>query len=508
MYCTRENGANSRYSQQSAEPIKYKYYQQQALPSYPQIQPLPTMPQHVAMSQHQACTFADSVHAEVRALVKNSRLVRKSTGIALVSRSELLTGQLLGEGAFSEVYLCSVHPKQHINQLADNKKQFHNAASNIDLTKKYAVKSLKYSLMENPENFRMAAAELAVEAHMLASFDHPNIINIHGWAANGVASFCTGRHDAFFLLLDHLDETLDQRIESWTRLAAYKQAARQNMASNNLVMDLWRRLSGGVTDLTQNPGGLEQQPQQEHGILTDREQDENLYLEKLVILSEMASALQYLHSMSVIFRDLKPNNVGFMNGRVKLLDFGLSRELPTATTDMHQPFEMSGKVGTLRYMATEVACHSPYSTSADVYSWAMVAYEILTLEKPFAGWTRDMHSQLVCGRGVRPDIDLVPVNTTNSVHLTKLLVSAWDQRPHCRPTMAAVQATVCELEQDHLAKCHIAQPQRPIQVELPDNFNHDIMLARKAPNMNHSAAFTASTTMSMTADQSFDHDGL
>ena len=119
-----------------------------------------------------------------------------------------------------------------------------------------------------------------------------------------------------------------------------------------------------------------------------------------------------------------------------------------------------------------------------------------------------MHSQLVCGRGVRPDIDLVPVNTTNSVHLTKLLVSAWDQRPHCRPTMAAVQATVCELEQDHLANCHIAQPQRPIQVELPDNFNHDIMLARKAPNMNHSAAFTASTTMSMTADQSFDHDGL
>jgi serine/threonine protein kinase len=71
-------------------------------------------------------------------------------------------------------------------------------------------------------------------------------------------------------------------------------------------------------------------------------QNENLYLEKLGICVEIASGLAYLHSKGVIFRDLKPNNIGFLNGRVQLFDFGLSRELPNL--NLEEPFEMSGKV--------------------------------------------------------------------------------------------------------------------------------------------------------------------
>jgi serine/threonine protein kinase len=69
---------------------------------------------------------------------------------------------------------------------------------------------------------------------------------------------------------------------------------------------------------------------------------ESLYLEKLGVCVEIASALAYLHSKCVIFRDLKPNNIGFLNGRVQLFDFGLSRELPSL--NLEEPFEMSGKV--------------------------------------------------------------------------------------------------------------------------------------------------------------------
>lgn len=251
-------------------------------------------------------------------MVANSRLVRKSEGIALVHRRELQVGELLGRGAFSEV---------HEVRVANN--------PGCERERCYAMKHLKAKLMSQTDNFRLAAAELAVEAHMLASFDHPNVMKIRGWAANGVASFIDGRHDSFFLLLDRLDETLDQRIASWQKKSAAQ--SQQQGLTGNLVSDLWRRLS--ITPTIEEPTVLQHQQ-----IFHEQQQKaaESLHLEKLGICVEIASALAYLHSKCVIFRDLKPNNIGFLNGRVQLFDFGLSRELPSL--NLEEPFEMSGKV--------------------------------------------------------------------------------------------------------------------------------------------------------------------
>jgi serine/threonine protein kinase len=143
---------------------------------------------------------------------------------------------------------------------------------------------------------------------------------------------------------------------------------------------------------------------------------------------------------------LKPNNIGFIGNTVQLFDFGLSRELPSLDTTV--PFAMSGKVGTLRYMAPEVARHEHYNVSADIYSFGMVSYELLSLEKPFDGWTRDMHADLVCQRGVRPD-------TANTMHpipvkMKLILEQAWNGNPTCRGTMSYIGAQVQCLESQQI----------------------------------------------------------
>ena len=380
--------------------------------------------------------MADCIHNEVRQMVGSSRLVRKTGDIALVTRNELEMGALLGKGAFSEVHEVVL--------------------TNDPNRKRYAMKHLKFKLMTQPENFRLAASELAAEAHMLASFDHPNILKIRGWAANGVASFVEGAHDSFFLLLDCLDETLDQRISQWKAEEDFlKRRSQQQMAMGGAgIMDMWRWMSTASQD------DHHHHPHSHPPNSRKSEEEMQLLLEKFQACGEIASALAYLHESGVIFRDLKPNNIGFLNGRVQLFDFGLSRELPNC--DLNEPFEMSGKVGTLRYMAVEVASHSNYNVSADVFSWAMVAYEVWTGTKPFAGWTREMHADLVCHRGMRPELnqeDGVPCR------MHPLMRACWDQEPSKRPPMRAVVSQVGyvwdDLQRQHQARHVHPQQQQP-----------------------------------------------
>ena len=117
----------------------------------------------------------DAIRFQVQQMLDQSRLVRKSLGIRLMKPSDFVHCQVLGKGAFSQVSAVLVGDQT------------------------FACKHLKPELMQHPEQFRTAAAELAYEAHILSSMDHPHILKIRGWAENGIASFDAGRHDSFFL---------------------------------------------------------------------------------------------------------------------------------------------------------------------------------------------------------------------------------------------------------------------------------------------------------------------
>ena len=60
-----------------------------------------------------------------------------------------------------------------------------------------------------------------------------------------------------------------------------------------------------------------------------------------------------------------------------LFDFGLAKLIPRAAGPDDAPVEMTGKTGSARYMAPEVALSRPYNEKADVHSFAMILYQVL-----------------------------------------------------------------------------------------------------------------------------------
>ena len=68
-------------------------------------------------------------------------------------------------------------------------------------------------------------SDLALEAEFLASLNHPHIMKLRGLAFNGTSGFETGP-TGYFLIIDRLFETLDDRIEHWTKSSAVVEKGR------------------------------------------------------------------------------------------------------------------------------------------------------------------------------------------------------------------------------------------------------------------------------------------
>lgn len=106
---------------------------------------------------------------------------------------------------------------------------------------------------------------------------------------------------------------------------------------------------------------------------------------KLDILAGVARGLEYAHGQGVLHRDVKPANVRVLaDGSVKLMDFGIARFLDR--TD--QRVTRTGvALGTVGYLAPEQLAAKELDERADVFSFGVLAYELLSGEVPFPGET-------------------------------------------------------------------------------------------------------------------------
>ena len=140
-----------------------------------------------------------------------------------------------------------------------------------------------------------------------------------------------------------------------------------------------------------------------------------------------------------MYRDIKLENAGFdVRGNIKVFDFGLCKSLDPKLETQDGTYKLTSPTGTFPYMAPEVALCEPYNTSADVFSFSILLWEILSLKVPFGGGlSRKEYIDKVSIGGLRPPI------TSSWPSLTRsMLKEAWDVNPKKRPDFKKIAALI------------------------------------------------------------------
>jgi serine/threonine-protein kinase len=105
--------------------------------------------------------------------------------------------------------------------------------------------------------------------------------------------------------------------------------------------------------------------------------------ERLLLFRDVCEAVQFAHSSLVVHRDLKPSNILVRaDGTVKLLDFGISKQLDTLDSAAEQT-RTTIRMMTPAYAAPEQIRGDPVGLHTDVYSLGVILYELLVGRLPF-----------------------------------------------------------------------------------------------------------------------------
>lgn len=156
----------------------------------------------------------------------------------------------------------------------------------------------------------------------------------------------------------------------------------------------------------------------------------------------IAKGLAYLHSRGIIHRDVKPSNIlidgDISSGKyeVKLTDFGVS-------TESSRSKDRTAETGTYRWMAPEVIRHEQYGQPADVYSFAVVMWQLITREIPFEDKSTFDAAATVAMEHGRPPF---PANTP--LPIRTLIESCWVDNAEERPSFNEIVGALDKLSKE------------------------------------------------------------
>ena len=169
-----------------------------------------------------------------------------------------------------------------------------------------------------------------------------------------------------------------------------------------------------------------------HDMLDSREMKTNRVL-YLKIAQQVMSGLVYMHSRNIIYRDMKSSNILLFSldphspVNVKLTDFG--------TANFLSPSGMIYTTGTPSFMAPEmlgVGSSDEYTPKVDIYSSAMVLYQMITLHQPFQHLPSYKVLQAT-KRGEKPIYCDVSRSFYGLLTMTELMIKMWHRESVHRP---------------------------------------------------------------------------
>ncbi|XP_026168629.1 receptor-interacting serine/threonine-protein kinase 2 isoform X1 [Mastacembelus armatus] len=162
---------------------------------------------------------------------------------------------------------------------------------------------------------------------------------------------------------------------------------------------------------------------------------------RLRILYEIALGVNFLHNMNppLLHHDLKTQNI-LLDGEfhVKIADFGLSkwRQLSVSKGSGSKPTEMGGTVIYMPPEEYEPSKSRRADVKHDMYSYAIIMWEVLSRQIPFEDVTNPMQIMFSVLRGMRPDTSLgsLPANIPSRETLISLMTCGWTANPDERPS--------------------------------------------------------------------------
>jgi serine/threonine protein kinase len=280
----------------------------------------------------------------------DSKLDDRSGTFPQFKVNEVTLGKILGKGGFGSVFeVRGFEAGKTAKAAGDDEEAAPGAMESRQFIAencirnggdaRYAAKMLSAEVIADPPTFIQGCMDMATETRVLSDIEHPNIIKMRACAQ--VSPY----EETYFIVMDRLYDTLEHRMDKW---------AKRNKRMAGLGGALFDRKGAKKKDIME---------------------------EKLVAAFDLSAAIGHLHSRLILYRDLKPENVGFdivSNRRmqecvwiictfphvrlcpifpqrddVKVFDFGLAKELTEKLEkDADGLYKLTAMTGSPRYMVS------------------------------------------------------------------------------------------------------------------------------------------------------------